>query len=103
MYDMIPEHEAQLSSATQKDIRLPVRVGGSSNAAADPPQTLLSQLPSSAEALAASKGLAVAHQSNSSCPGLLPGPSLSQAFLRHRLEVLVSTVSPLQPSLLRDS
>lgn len=103
MYDMMPEHETRLSNATQKDFSMPLAGGGSSSAAAEPPQTLLGQLPPRAEAPAMSKGLAVAHQSNFSCPGLPPSPSPSQASLRHRLEELLSIVSSLQPSLLRDS
>lgn len=96
------EHEAWLSNATQKDIQLPLAGGGSCDATAEPPQTLLGQLPSRGEAPAVAKGLAVAHQSNFSCPGLLPSLSSSQASLRHRLEKLLSSISSPLHSLLRD-
>lgn len=50
MYDMTPEHEARLSTATQSDIQPPLAGDGSSKARAEPPQTLLSQVSSRAEA-----------------------------------------------------
>lgn len=78
-YDLLPEHEARLSSATHKDTRQLLSGGGSNNAAAQPPHTLLGWPPSRAVALNVSKELTVSHQSNFSCPGLPPGLSPSQA------------------------
>lgn len=97
MNDMTPEHEAWLCNATQNDIQLPLAGDGGSNTVAEPPQALLSQLSSRAEA-PAPEGQLWHTRASSPMWGASSWYLSFLAISQHRWDELLSTVSWPQPS-----